>query len=423
MNLLFITDHLPFPPRNGITIPLANFISQLAGNHAVTILYVTDKALDDELQKQLALNKGKVTEVWVSQWRKKSLLRRIIGELSFSEAFSFRWIVDFSAIAPMAHEKDFDVIWSSGWSLFLAGPSLRERLASRPLLIAGANDSFAAAFQRMTKLRLTKSNKPIDKLYGIINLLRVPFIRRIETRLLANMDICLLQTEAERKILAYLSNGTLLNRILVVPNGVNESLLTIPFQSESDKDVLFLGELSGEYGIIVEWLIRNVWPKIREKHDVSRFIIVGANAPETLRKLMSETFGVVYRGFIDDIRDAFVGIGVMVAPVFKTYGLINKVVESMAAGVPVVGDKGSFNGIPEFVAGYHGLLVDGAEKTANAIIGLLDDYQRRMQIGRDARSLVKQHFSWESRADYVMRNIEARIARSPKEGVVETSIA
>ncbi len=409
MKILFIVDELPFPPRNGVTIPLANFIERLTPHHDLTLLYTTAKAIDDELQKQVTINKEMVKDVWISQCSKKSVFKRVLDELSISEIFSFCWVYDFSVIIPIAQDRNFDVIWTGMCGNITAGLIIRDSLAPHPLLIAGANDSISAALRRMAKLYLGKSTSIIHKLKGITQWVRVPVVRQIEVRLLEKADICLFQTEADRRLLDCASISKLHDKIMVVSNGVNESLFGIPFPSESDKDVLFLGELSGEYRFIVEWFVRNVWVKINEKYRHSRFTVVGANAPPDLRRTMSEIPNVIYKGFVKEIKQAFTGVGVMAAPVFKRYGLINKVIESMAAGVPVVGDQGSFNGIPGFQAGLHGAVADNAENMAKEIIELLDNYPRRMQIACNARSLVKQHFAWQPKVDYVMSQISSRI--------------
>ena len=96
----------------------------------------------------------------------------------------------------------------------------------------------------------------------------------------------------------------------------------------------------------------------------------------------------------------------MLAPVFKGYGLINKVLESMAAGVPVVGSADSFNGISEFTNGQHGIIADDAESFVAETLRLLANPIRGREIAYSARALVKKRFSWEDRIGTIERRIE-----------------
>jgi glycosyltransferase involved in cell wall biosynthesis len=83
----------------------------------------------------------------------------------------------------------------------------------------------------------------------------------------------------------------------------------------------------------------------------------------------------------------------------KSEGLPNVILESMAAGVPVVGAR--VGGIPEIVDHEEtGLLVDSRkpERFAEAVDALLKDPQKRSEMAAKGRKRVRESFSIEAMA-------------------------
>lgn len=85
----------------------------------------------------------------------------------------------------------------------------------------------------------------------------------------------------------------------------------------------------------------------------------------------------------------------VVASLYEGFGL--PAAEAMACATPVVAtDTG---GLPE-VVGEQGVLVPpgDADRLAGAVLALLEDPQRRSELGRGGRRRVKRHFQWETTA-------------------------
>jgi len=78
----------------------------------------------------------------------------------------------------------------------------------------------------------------------------------------------------------------------------------------------------------------------------------------------------------------------------EPFGMVN--IEMMACGLPVIGTR--MGAISEIIReGQEGLLVEAKrpDQLANAIEYLLDNPQKRLEMGRAARERVEQEFSWE----------------------------
>jgi len=134
-----------------------------------------------------------------------------------------------------------------------------------------------------------------------------------------------------------------------------------------------------------------------------RYAIVGSVSPGNeehlarLQKLISENNleqKVIFTGDIEDIRDIYAALDVTVVPSILPEPFGRVVMESMAAGTPVVGSR--CGGIPEqIVDGVTGLLFSpgNEEGLANALSILIADKAIRLCMGREGQSFIQSKFS------------------------------
>jgi len=119
---------------------------------------------------------------------------------------------------------------------------------------------------------------------------------------------------------------------------------------------------------------------------------------ESLKQLASR-FGigerVLFTGYRPDVADVLAQSAVSVLPSINGEGLPNAVLESMAAGVPVVATR--VGGTAEVIErdGVEGLLVPPKEPAAlaRAIGAVLDDRELALRLGQEGRRRVVGHFS------------------------------
>jgi glycosyltransferase involved in cell wall biosynthesis len=100
-------------------------------------------------------------------------------------------------------------------------------------------------------------------------------------------------------------------------------------------------------------------------------------------------------------------------------GVPNVLVEAMACGLPVVST--AVSGIPELVADdRNGLLVapHNPEALADALAALLDDRERRIRLGAEARRTVVEHFDLRAAA----RELASLFERGSAAGAAPTGV-
>ncbi|MBW2661223.1 MAG: glycosyltransferase [Deltaproteobacteria bacterium] len=405
MKILFVLNQLPYPPRNGITIPTFNYLSRLACDHHVSLLLVKEniEQLDHE---QVANNKKYVEKLWIVERYRIQKIVAVKDEILNRRPYFLGWNCDSKKLYDCLDGQAFDVVWGSPVSVADVMESIYNILGPSPVYVAGISDCYTAVLRNMGRKLFMKGLDCKTRILYALQWTRSGLLGRMEAKILQKYDLILVQTDADKVWLSNISAGKLYNKITVLPNGVNESLFQLPIEYRS-QNILFLGALEGGYKKVLSWIIENIWSIIRCVRGNASFFIIGKGASTELRNLMLKDNHIIYSEYVPDICDVFREKAVMLAPVFKNYGLINKVIESMAAGVPVVGDSGSFNGIPGFENGHHGIIAKNAQDMAQAALNVLGSPQSHLKIARSARALVLKHFSWQDRIHTIIKKLES----------------
>ena len=178
----------------------------------------------------------------------------------------------------------------------------------------------------------------------------------------------------------------------VVPNSFGEELLSIHQENTDPLILLFVGHLEVRHNIdAVRYMAEKVLPLILEKAPDVQFLVVGAGDKAKVMPL-DHLPGVKILGYVPDLRSVFRQSSIAVAPLRFSAGIQNKVIESMAAGLPVVttGDVSAGLGtLPERDL----LVADEARSFANQTLRLIKDQELREDLGRAGRAFAKAHFS------------------------------
>jgi glycosyltransferase involved in cell wall biosynthesis len=160
--------------------------------------------------------------------------------------------------------------------------------------------------------------------------------------------------------------------------------------------VVFFGLLSyipNVDGVI--HFVNDIWPRIAESHPEARCKIIGGGPPPSLLELAG--LKVELTGFVDDLRPHLAAASVVVVPLRMGGGTRLKIVEAMAMGKAIVSTTLGAEGI-DATTGRDLLIEDGSEAFANAVNSLLSDPERAARIGRSARQLAVERYSWSEAA-------------------------
>jgi glycosyltransferase involved in cell wall biosynthesis len=190
-------------------------------------------------------------------------------------------------------------------------------------------------------------------------------------------------------------------------HGVDESLFELRRDPEADPHLMFLGNLSVPHNVdAAEFAAREVFPRVRATRPAARLTLAGA-APTAPVRALASLPGVEVTGFVPDLTPLWRRVHVLLAPVRFSAGIQNKVLEAMAAGVPVVATTGVAQGI-DAADGVHLLAADSADALAAGVARTLDDPRAAEERAARARAHVREHFSWTTAIQRLERMVEDR---------------
>jgi len=184
-------------------------------------------------------------------------------------------------------------------------------------------------------------------------------------------------------------------RTAVVPIGVDTEYFQPGDPAAREKAILFTGHFNDEPNRdAVARFIIGVWPALRRADPDLRFYVVGPGPTPEMREFSRRDPRIVVTGEVADVRPYLARAQVFVCPMRMGTGVRVKVLEAMAAGVPVVATTAGAEGVP-FQIGDTGFLADQPAIMAQYINLLLTDPDLRERISRRARAMMVERFAWD----------------------------
>ena len=155
--------------------------------------------------------------------------------------------------------------------------------------------------------------------------------------------------------------------------------------------MVFTGNLAYPPNVdAAEWLIDEIFPRIRAELPEVRLHLIGSRMPESLRSRMSD--GVILHGFVEDLSPYLNGCRLSLAPLRYGAGVKGKVNQAMAWGLPVVATPCAAEGM--FLAPGHDVLVAAeAEAFAAEVVRAYTDETLWLKLSDGGLANVEHHFS------------------------------
>lgn len=215
---------------------------------------------------------------------------------------------------------------------------------------------------------------------------------RLEAQLVATVDVTAVAADRDRRALL---QGNAPARIVTIPNGV--TLPAHPAELTAEPHVIFTGKLSYHANAAAaRCLLEDVWPRVRAQVPDARLTLAGADPPGWLRRA-AQNPGIELVANPDDLAALVQTARVAAAPIVYSVGIQNKVLEAMAAGVPVVGTASAAAGLAQ--AGRAAMrIADSPAAFADCIVELLVRPGAAPALGRQGRRYVMEQHTWRGAA-------------------------
>ncbi len=390
MRLALLTARYPYPPDRGDRIAVYNLLRALSVRHEVTLISYLDGTESAATLAHVASCCARVETVrlprlrsWIQAWA--GLAASVPSQVSYFRSRRMRDLVR-RVLTSGAYDVVFNhTIRMAPFVLDVPHPRKVLWLGDSLGLALGRSMPFEPPWKRPG---IAWERRRVDRFEAAISR------RFLETWALSPVDL-----EDMRRI------GC--RDVVLVTHGVDERLFGLARAPESPPGVLFLGNLSVPHNRDAAlFAAREVWPLVRRELPQARLVLAGANPAPAVRRLAGRE-GVSVPGALPDLGEIWRTTSVLLAPLRFSTGIQNKVLEAMAAGVPVV----TTSQVAEGIGARHGehlLVADSAATLADAVVGLLRAPDGGAAMTERARGLVRRGFSW----DTAVHRLE-RIAAAP----------
>jgi sugar transferase (PEP-CTERM/EpsH1 system associated) len=389
VRILYICHRFPFPPKRGGKIRPFNVIRHLGRQHEVTVASLVRSEQEAREGAGLA---GYCHKYLMERVRAPAAYLRMVRRLPTGVPSSMGYFYSPRLARRIRRELEqtaFDLIFvhCSSVAQYVSDVSRIPKI-----LDFGDMDS-----QKWLAFGGFKAF-PISIGYYVEGLK----LQLEEARLARRFDYCTCTTRAELKTLRGLLAPTPTGWF---PNGVDSQAFEPDGTPYDPETICFVGRM--DYYPNQQSMLdfcADTLPLIRERRPGVKLLIVGAAPSREIRRLGALP-GVRVTGSVPEVQPYVRRAALTVAPLNIARGTQNKIIESLAMGVPVVCSRLAAAGV-DVVPGTHLVTADKPAEYADAILRLLADPTERKRYAEAGRQRVLSHHSWHRS----MRQVDTIIA-------------
>ena len=392
MNILFVVPYVP----NKIRVRPYNLIRSLAQlGHRITVLTIWTNEDERRTLEDLEGYCAQVKAVNLPTWR--SFINCLLA-LPSSQPLQavYSWDANlaediFSLAAHTNGSDAFDIVHVEHLRGARYGVDVNSRLSERkPTLpiVWDSVDSISLLFRQA----MVQSKSMFSRGLTRFELSRT---ERYESWLLDQFDQVLVTSQNDKNAFLSLSEQDgKESGVEVLPNGVDLGYFT-PDEGidRKNRDIVLSGKMSYHANVtMVVGFVQDIMPHVWEKHADVQVWIVGKDPPQSLQVLV-ENPNIHVTGTVDDIRPYLQMATLSVSPISYGAGIQNKVLEAMACATPVIATPQAVSAL-NVEPGQEILVAEDAISFAEKVIALLEEPERREEIGKAGRKFVEQNHDW-----------------------------
>lgn len=401
MKILVITESIPFPPRDGKELPIASIFQRLSERHKVDFLVAKNN--DKDFLSRVENIPNSIREVDFLRTTKRSKSVLLLQELLQIRPAFFSDQYDMEKAVSFLKNKQYDIAWVSpvfGFELVRRCRAVGFEIANK--IVIGLNDVKTTLYK--DSFNELRSGRYGFELGLLTDYLRVPFIRNNERKYIKEADLIHVQTVLEQQRADNVAGEKLGQKVVSAQNGIKEELRRCSYKGIDSNHILYNTNMSGGRSKESEWFLKQVWPNVYKKHPQATLLVAGGPPPKN--HWVYKMDGVKVLGFVDNLPDLFDKVAMCVVPIIHSTGLINRVVDGLTAGIPVIGSSNSLKTVAGLELGVHAVGADTAQSFVNEISNLVENKSVRETFAKNSRSLGDELPTWEDTANKIEASLK-----------------
>lgn len=385
--ILFLSHRVPYPPNKGDKIRSFHEIKHFRKNHEVHLLAFCDDAGELSYVDELKRYCRSVTLIPLRPLRQRmnALLSMIQGKpwtIGYYENPQMR-----KAVREQLGSTSFDLIFAFSSSIApyaLMAPSIPK--------VLDFVDSDAMKWRQYAMFKAA----PASWLYTYES----GKLARFEQDMVRRFDASVFVSAREA--------GHLTGKIHFIQNGIDLEYFADIQPQRSSNTIIFTGAMNYFPNVdAVTYFAIDIFPMVRSACADAEFLIAGSRPTSSVRQL-GNLPGVTVTGTVPDIRPFLAKSKVAVVPMRISQGIQNKILEALAAGLPVVTTPTAAASLDQ-TSDVPIAIVGKSNSIAGHIIGFLQKSLTEEQISY-SRHYLKQRYDWNTNLsvfDSIFREIRS----------------
>jgi polysaccharide biosynthesis protein PslH len=387
MRIFFLSPRTCWPPVTGARLREYHLLRALAARAEVTYACFRDTK-DPPLDAELSFCRRIVCVNPPPMYTMSKILLGLVGRWPLP-VVNYTSSAMASAIENISRNGPFDVLHLDSIHMAAYVAQLPPGIASARVVYDWHN------IESESMRRYSESLNPLTglhrKAYARWTASRLAALERSVLGAAAGHIVC---SSRERDQLLINSPGA---RIEVIENGVDNRLYAenaLPGNIHRRNRLVFVGSMNYHANIdAVTKFVRYIWPSLRQRFPEWRLTLVGSD-PTSAVLALGDQPGVEVTGRVPDVRPYYQEAIAAVVPLRMGGGTRLKILEAMAAGVPVVSTTIGTEGLA-VTPGINILLADTDEDWLVKLSSLVTNPSQRTSLAAAAQRLTRTSYDWD----------------------------
>ncbi len=385
MRILYLSARQCWPVNSGGKLRDYRLLLPLARASELTYVYYSEPGAPAVAPSDLEFCRRAVSVPRPPRYRPAKIVRGLAG----------RWplpIVNYTseamigAVRGLLRENRFDLVHLDSFHLAACEAAVRSELGGAAA-IYGWHDIPSELMRRYGSM----PGPVARRFYARYTARRM---ERVESEILKTAFGHIACSEREREVLLERWPQA---RIAVIENGVDTRAYSPESRVREPKRIVFVGAMHYYANVdAVTWFAQRVWPEIHRRFPEYRFTIVGAD-PKPAVLALRAIAGIEVTGTVESVAPYYREAFAAVVPLRVGTGTRLKILEAMAAGVPVISTELGAEGLA-VSAGKNILLAESEAEWVEAL-EWLQEPERSNRMAGAGRDLVCSRYDWETIGD------------------------
>jgi len=318
------------------------------------------------------------------------------------------------AVESLLGEQDFDVVQIESIHLMAYLPNIRAA-RSRPLIVCDWHNIESELLRRYSERESNVARRAYARKTARL-------MSQLERRALIEFDAHLVVSERDAERLRNIDSEA---QVSLIENGVDMAHYSddeieaayatwaAAGAARKTKRIVFVGSM--DYHANVDGAVsfgREVWPRVRDRQPELVFTVVGRDPAPEVRALTTIP-GIEITGTVDDVRPFYREALAAIVPLKVGGGSRLKILEAMAAGVPVISTTLGAEGL-NVRDSENILIADTNEQLAEAIVSVVESEEQCKRLSAAGRTLISGHYDWSQLGTNLLEIYQKLLAKSQK---------